>query len=96
MAIEPIVIFGGNQFTSQEVTELLALIATGLPVYNEIVLGSGISWNLLTTPVSGSVQLYGEGQRLIPGAGNDYTISGTSITTVNSWSTGALLADYHK
>lgn len=28
MAIEPIVIFGGNQFTSQEVIQLLALIGS--------------------------------------------------------------------
>lgn len=61
---------------------------------NEIVSGSGTSWTLAATPVAGSVHVYANGQRLTPGAGNDYTISGTTITTALSWSAGALLADY--
>lgn len=61
---------------------------------NEVVSGSGTSWTLAHTPVVGSVHVYGSGVRLTPGAGNDYTISGTTITTVNSYSAGQLLADY--
>lgn len=61
---------------------------------NEIVSGSGTSWTLANTPITGSVQLYGSGIALTPGAENDYTISGSTITTTNSYSAGVLLADY--
>lgn len=63
-------------------------------VNNEIVSGSGTSWTLAQTPLSGVQHIYAEGQRLTPGAGNDYTITGTAITTANPFSAGALLADY--
>lgn len=69
--------------------------SSGTFVTNEVVSGSGTSWTLANTPVAGTVQLYGNGQRLIPG-GVDYTITGAAITTVNSFSTGTLLADYQK
>jgi hypothetical protein len=74
-------------------------IAAALPgtfVENEVVSGSGTSWTLANTPVSGSVKLWGAGTRLTPGAGNDYTITGSAITTATSYSTGALIADYRK
>lgn len=61
--------------------------------YNEVVSGSGTSWTLAHTPVTG-IALYANGQRLTPGAVNDYTISGTAITTILSWASGSLLADY--
>lgn len=61
---------------------------------NEVVSGSGTSWTLANTPTAGSQHVYANGQRLTPGAGNDYTISGATITTALSWSAGALLADY--
>jgi hypothetical protein len=67
----------------------------GTPVVSEVVSGSGTSFTLAHTPVSSSLRLFGAGQRLTPGAGNDYTISGTTITTVNSYSAGQLLADYN-
>lgn len=63
-------------------------------VDNEIVGGSGTSWTLANTPVAGSVHLKGGGGALIPGVGNDYTISGKNITTANSYAAGQLLADY--
>lgn len=63
---------------------------------NEIVNGSGTSFTLANTPIAGSVHLYGQRNRLTPGAGNDYTISGTTITTTLSYATGDLLADYRK
>lgn len=62
-------------------------------VYNETVSGSGTSWTLANTPIAGTA-LYANGQRLMPGIGNDYTISGTSITTALSWASGTVLADY--
>lgn len=64
------------------------------PVENEVVSGSGTSWTLSATPIAGSVKLWGGGIRLTPGVGNDYTISGTSITTANSFPAASLLADY--
>lgn len=63
-------------------------------VYNEVVAGSGTSWTLANTPDTGTLQLYANGQRLMPGAGNDYTLSGAVITTSLSWIAGTLLADY--
>lgn len=83
------------QFPDQSgVFALVSDIPTGLTfIDNEIVLGSGTSFTLAGTPVLNSEHVYGNGQRLTPG-GVDYTISGTSITTVNSFSTGAVLADY--
>ncbi len=67
---------------------------SGNVVSNEVVAGSGTSWNLSQVPVAGSVKLYANGQRLIPG-GVDYSILGTAITTVLSWTSGTLLADYN-
>jgi hypothetical protein len=66
----------------------------GTLIDNEVVSGSGTSWTLANTPISGSVKLYA-GTRLI-GGGNDYTISGANITTISSYPTGALVADYRK
>jgi hypothetical protein len=68
----------------------------GTPVINEVVAGSGTTFTLANTPITGSVKLFGAGARLTPGGGNDYTISGATITTVNSYSAGQLLADYNK
>ncbi len=70
--------------------------AVSSPVENEVVAGSGTSWTLAYTPISGSVKLHGAGIRLTPGVGNDYSITGGSITTVNSYSEGSLIADYRK
>jgi hypothetical protein len=65
-----------------------------LPIIGEIVSGSGTSWILATVPKSGSVKLYGSGVRLDPG--NDYSITGPAITTINSYPEGSLIADYCK
>lgn len=70
-------------------------IGTSAFVDNEVVARvSGTSWTLANMPVTGSVHLYANGQRLTPGAGNDYTILGVTITTSSSYSAGQLLADY--
>jgi hypothetical protein len=79
--------------------KMIADIQSALPgtfVENEVVSGSGTSWTLANTPVSGSVKIWAGGIRLTPGAGNDYTISGTAITTAQSYSTGSLISDYRK
>jgi hypothetical protein len=68
--------------------------ALGTLIENEVVDGSGTSWTLANTPITGSVKLYA-GTRLIPG-GNDYSISGANITTNSSYPLGALIADYRK
>lgn len=65
-------------------------------VDNEIVSGSGTTFTLANTPIVGSQHVYANGQRLTPGVGNDYTISGAVITTVGSYSAGSVLADYRK
>jgi len=77
--------------TAKMISDINAL-GGGTPIENEVVAGSGTSWTLDHTPIAGSVKLYA-GTRLIPG-GNDYTISGANITTVNSYPPGSLLADY--
>jgi len=65
-----------------------------MQVIGEIVQGASTSWTLALTPVVNSVALYGSGIRLQEGVGNDYVISGTAITTANSYSAGQLTADY--
>jgi hypothetical protein len=80
--------------TAKMISDIGAAII-GTPVIGEVVSGSGTSFTLAHTPVSSSLRLFGAGQRLTPGAGNDYTISGATITTVNSYSAGQLLADYN-
>lgn len=80
--------------------KMITDITAGLPgtfVDNEVVSGSGTSWTLANTPIVGSVKLHA-GTRLIPGpgAGTDYTISATAITTTVSYPTGSLIADYRK
>jgi hypothetical protein len=83
--------------TAKMITDLAAQTGNGVPVENEVVSGSGTSWTLANTPVSGSVKLYA-GTRLNPNLTPtpDFTISGTSITTASSYPAGALTADYRK
>lgn len=57
--------------------------------------GLTVAFVLAETPVSGSVKLYLNGQRLQSGIGKDYTITGSAITLATAPSTGeVLLADY--
>lgn len=57
--------------------------------------GSNTAFTLASSPIAGSVKLYYNGVRLEAGAGNDYTISGASITMLFAPETGSkLLADY--
>lgn len=78
---------------------LVAVEAFGIPVYNEApaVSGGSPAVTLLNTPVVGSQQVYLNGLRMAPGAGNDYTIGGSVITftfTLNADDT--VLVDYHR
>lgn len=68
--------------------------AAGTPVYSEVVSGANNSWTLAHTPLAGTLRLYAEGQRLIAG-GVDYTLSGTAITTTNSYPASSLISDYN-
>lgn len=61
--------------------------------------GTNPTFTIANTPVAGSVHLYKNGLRQRPGAGADYTISGSTITfTAGNIPAGAdtLLADYRK
>lgn len=46
--------------------------------------GGNVTFTLANTPVAGTVTLYLNGQFQAPGAGLDYTISGTTITFVKA------------
>lgn len=78
---------GGGSGSTPETTDIVF-------IDNEIVSGTGTNWTLVHIPVLGSLELYGNGQLLTPGIGNDYTISGPFITTANSFTTAALQAFY--
>lgn len=76
-----------------------AIGSIGTSVKNEIVSGSGTSFTLANTPVTGTVDLRAMGQFLTPGAGNDYTISGAVITIIQtgaSYPAGSVVAFYEK
>ena len=53
-----------------------------------LVNGSNVTYVLANTPVSGTEELYLNGIQQEPGAGNDYTISGATITFPSAPSTG--------
>jgi hypothetical protein len=63
-------------------------------VAEEIVAGSGTTWQLMHTPDLGNVQLFVLGVRIFVSTG-DYTISGDTITTTLPFNAGELIADYH-
>lgn len=59
--------------------------------------GSNVTFTLASTPIVGSEHLYLNGILQNPGAGNDYTISGTTITYLSAPITGSvLLVSYRK
>ena len=70
-------------------------------VSNEVptgsVNGSNTVFTLANSPRSGTVRVFQNGMRLFVGAGNDYTISGSTITFVTAPTTGDnLIVDYSK
>jgi len=63
-------------------------------VPNEVVSGSGTTFTLAHIPSPAtSLKLYGRGQRLL--LTTKYSVSGKVITTVDTWATGDILADYN-
>lgn len=68
-------------------------------VYNETPSGSvnssNTSFGLANTPQNSSVALFVNGQLQEPGSGNDYTISGTTITMLYTPTTGDKLRAYY-
>lgn len=59
--------------------------------------GSNVTFTLANTPTAGTVRLHINGYRLRAGSGNDYTLSGASITMLTAPLTGEILvADYMK
>lgn len=71
---------------------LAQLMAAVAGVVGEVVGGSGTTWTLLFTPTSGTLKLFGAGPRLKEG--DDYTVAGVTITTINPYPAGSLIADY--
>lgn len=63
-------------------------------VENEVVSGSGTTFTLANTPVALSVHIFIRGQRAK--LTTDYSISGTTITTVDTLIAGDVVADYRK
>jgi len=58
---------------------------------------SNTAYTTAFTPLASSVSLFLDGLRLLEGAGNDYTISGSAITMLYAPATGQnILADYRK
>jgi hypothetical protein len=53
------------------------------------------TYTLAHAPIAGTVQVYKNGILLNPGAGNDYTISGSVITLLITYDSSAIItADY--
>lgn len=77
------------------VTKHADLVSNEVPTGS--VNGSNTTFTLANTPRSGTVKVYQNGMRLFVGAGNDYTISGATITFVTAPITGDnLIVDYAK
>lgn len=57
--------------------------------------GSNTTFTLPATPWAGSVRLYLDGLLMEPGAGNDYTISGATITMLSAPPTGTKLRAFY-
>ena len=70
----------------------------GTPVWGEDLTpqGAGTSFTLANTPIAGTVRIYRGGAYQQAGSGNDYTISGATITLASSLQAPdeKLLADY--
>lgn len=86
---------GGNGVTS--ISSGLATHFVTREVPSGTINGSNVTFTLANTPVSGTECLYLNGLLQNVGGGNDYTISGATITFVTAPETGSvLLANYQK
>lgn len=69
--------------------------SSGTQVWGEVPTGSGTTFTLAHAPTAGTLRLYRGGSRQLIGVGNDYTLSGVTITFFASVSAGEnLQADY--
>lgn len=74
---------------------LTASASVGNQIWGETPTGSGTSFLLAHTPQSGTLRLYRGGARQQAGMGNDYTLTGATITlAVTPEPAEILLADY--
>ena len=80
---------GDVALTSAGVATVLATGATGFTKIGKfkvnttptgLINGVNAAFALASTPVVGTEEVYLNGQRMFPGAGNDYTIAGATIT----------------
>ena len=95
---------GDVSLTSAGVATVLATGATGFSKIGKFktsttptgtINGVNAAFALASTPVVGTEEIYLNGQRMFPGAGNDYTIAGTAITMLVVPITGdRLSSDY--
>ena len=74
---------------------------SGGKVYREVPTGTingvNATFTLANTPIAGTEQVHLNGIYQYPGAGNDYTISGATITMLNVPQTGdRLVVDYQR
>jgi hypothetical protein len=68
---------------------LLNLVSNEVP--SGSINGTNTTFTLANTPILGSVSLYRNGVLQYAGAGNDYTISGSTITTTTAPGSGSIL-----
>jgi len=82
---------GYMEWTSKTATD--AVSDTDIKVENESANcnNSNVEFNLASTPVSNSVQVYLNGLLQEEGSGKDYTISGTTVTFADAPLTGDIL-----
>ena len=95
---------GDVTVTSAGVTTVSSTAGSGFLKYAAIIANetptgavnsSNTSFTLANTPQSSSLQLYQNGVIMEPGAGNDYTISGLTITALYAPTTGDKLRAYY-
>lgn len=89
----------GTGVTTVSSTSGSGFVKYGAGVYNETPTGSinssNTSFTLANSPASSSLELFYNGVMLEPGTGNDYTISGVTITTLFTAVTGDKLRAYY-
>ena len=87
--------------TKLSISDIISAVFTSHVVNLEVpsgnMNGSNMVFTLAHTPVSGSVQVFWNGLLMKPGTGNDYTISGSTITFITATSpisTDNILVNY--
>ncbi len=83
---------GATVTNNPDGTTTVAVSASGTVVYDEVVAGNTNTFTLAHVPTAGTVRVHGQGQRLRPTT--EWTIVGAVITTVDTYTTGQITADY--